>query len=108
MRSDNLSEIFFGGIALANFAFGAPQSNRSIAWGKCDDLDPDTDCPSCECGTLAVPLDYTNSSSTEIDLPLIRYPASEQPAKGSVLFNPGGPGFEARNSLVELAPVLQK
>lgn len=108
MRSDNLSEIFFGGIALVDFALGAPQSNRSITWGKCEDLDPEIDCPSCECGTLAVPLDYTNSSSTNIDLSLLRYPALEQPAKGSVLFNFGGPGYEARNSLAESATVLQK
>jgi pimeloyl-ACP methyl ester carboxylesterase len=42
------------------------------------------------CATLQVPLDY--ESQRTIGVALIKYPAPKQPAKGSVLFNPGGPG----------------
>ena len=40
--------------------------------------------------TLQVPLDYKVQKT--IGVALIKYPAPKQPAKGSVLFNPGGPG----------------
>jgi pimeloyl-ACP methyl ester carboxylesterase len=42
------------------------------------------------CATLQVPLDYKTQKT--IGVALIKYPAPKQPAKGSVLFNPGGPG----------------
>ncbi|RYC57639.1 hypothetical protein CHU98_g8571 [Xylaria longipes] len=61
-----------------------------------------------ECGTLAVPLDYTASHSTEtLELSLLRVPAVKKPAKHSILFNFGGPGLGVRHSLAELADMLQ-
>ncbi|KAI1746787.1 TAP-like protein-domain-containing protein [Xylaria castorea] len=61
-----------------------------------------------ECGTLAVPLDYTAADSTEIlELSLLRVPAVKKPAKHSILFNFGGPGLEVRHSLAQLADMLQ-
>ncbi|KAF2224730.1 Alpha/Beta hydrolase protein [Elsinoe ampelina] len=44
------------------------------------------------CASLDVPLDYTSSSSEKLRLALYRIPALKQPAKGSILFNFGGPG----------------
>lgn len=76
-----------------------PIQSRGIQWSPCADLPQEIPCDTCECSTLPVPLDYTNSSSTTIDLPILRIPATEQPSKGSVLFNFGGPGAEARQIL---------
>ncbi|KAI0444050.1 TAP-like protein-domain-containing protein [Xylaria telfairii] len=60
-----------------------------------------------ECGTLAVPLDYTAVDSTEtLELSLLRVPAVKEPAKHSILFNFGGPGLEVRHSLAQLAETL--
>lgn len=60
-----------------------------------------------ECGTLAVPLDYTAADSTEtLELSLLRVPAVKKHAKHSILFNFGGPGLEVRHSLAQLAETL--
>ena len=46
-----------------------------------------------QCGTLQVPLDYSNRYGRKIALALIRKPAASRTDRiGSVLFNPGGPG----------------
>ncbi|KAM5358639.1 hypothetical protein ACJZ2D_015123 [Fusarium nematophilum] len=46
-----------------------------------------------DCATLKVPLDYTDPKSDEtLDLQLVKVNATKQPAKTSVIFNPGGPG----------------
>jgi len=46
-----------------------------------------------ECGSLPVPLDYSNPSSGTINIALIRKPATDLAHRiGSVLTNPGGPG----------------
>jgi hypothetical protein len=46
-----------------------------------------------QCGTLDVPLDYTDkSSSAKLGLNIIKIPALKQPKRGSILFNWGGPG----------------
>jgi hypothetical protein len=53
---------------------------------------------SLTCGTLNVPLDYSNQSSDEtLQLDLVRVSAVKQPKKGSILFNPGGPGASGRS-----------
>jgi len=45
------------------------------------------------CGSVPVPLDYSNPGSGTIDIALIRKPATDQAHRiGSVLTNPGGPG----------------
>ena len=70
-------------------------SNSTINWFQCQQNGtwPFT------CGTLAVPLDYTDSSSRKFDLQLLRIDATKQPKKGSILFNPGGPGGGTREFL---------
>ncbi|KAK4943236.1 hypothetical protein LTR10_017078 [Elasticomyces elasticus] len=46
-----------------------------------------------QCSTLAVPLDYSNPKDDRtLNLQLLRMKALIQPAKGAILFNPGGPG----------------
>lgn len=45
------------------------------------------------CGTLNVPLDYTDQhSNATLALELRRIPAAHGPSRGSILFNFGGPG----------------
>jgi pimeloyl-ACP methyl ester carboxylesterase len=48
-----------------------------------------------ECGTLPVPLDYTDPESPPLDLDLFRIKATKEPSLGTVIFNPGGPGGTA-------------
>lgn len=85
-------------------AFAAP-SKSQIKWGKCNlDWGKDTDDAiygEVECATLKAPLDYTKPNNGKtIDLQLARVKAKTQPAKGSVFWNPGGPGSSAVEYLV--------
>lgn len=60
------------------------------------------------CGTLNVPLDYSNQTSYEtLQLDLVEVSAMNQPKKGSILFNPGGPGALGRRFIAgPIADVL--
>ncbi|KAL8768837.1 MAG: hypothetical protein Q9209_005018 [Squamulea sp. 1 TL-2023] len=51
------------------------------------------------CGSLLVPLDYLDTSSNaSLKLDLVKISANKEPKKGSILFNPGGPGASGRES----------
>ncbi|KAF4978472.1 hypothetical protein FZEAL_5158 [Fusarium zealandicum] len=70
---------------------------EGLAWQPCDLPLPESIKNSSktplDCATLQVPLDYTNpKSDKKLDLQLIKVSATEKPVKGSVIFNPGGPG----------------
>lgn len=88
-------------------AFGGVQSaptpsttTNSINWFRCDQ---NATWP-VTCGTLAVPLDYTDKASSEsLDLKLLKFNATKEPVKGSILFNPGGPGAVTREFLAGYA-----
>ena len=56
-----------------------------------------------DCATLSVPLDYTSSSSSSLDLDLFRVNATQEPVLGSVLINFGGPGGAGGENLPLLA-----
>lgn len=58
-----------------------------IAWTVCTDALID----GLECATYAVPLDYRDKGGATLTLALRRMPATGT-AKGSLFFNPGGPG----------------
>jgi hypothetical protein len=80
----------------------------SIEWSKCDrDFGSENSNEmrkAFDCATLEVPLDYMNpSDGRTIKLDLIRAKATKKPFKGSVLFNPGGPGYSGVESLLGLA-----
>ena len=65
--------------------------NSSIQWGPCKGTAASAP---VECGTLSVPLDYTDAASEKtLDLSLIRTRAKTEKSKGSILFNFGGPGY---------------
>ncbi|KAK0661588.1 hypothetical protein QBC41DRAFT_260991 [Cercophora samala] len=86
----------------------SPVINK-INWGEPCNLDiPLAD--NVDCGSLVVPLDYTDPTSNDtLTLSLLRSKAVSAGAtanKKSMLFNFGGPGYEARKSLAAYAPTL--
>lgn len=61
------------------------------------------------CGKLAVPVDYSDSSSSKtVDLNLVKVPAIISPSRGTIQLNFGGPGLEAIHTLANLAGELQR
>ncbi|KAB8211571.1 Alpha/Beta hydrolase protein [Aspergillus parasiticus] len=79
--------------------------SEKIAWGNCED--EGVTAPA-QCGNLTVPLDYTEPDSGKtIQLQLLKVPAIREPKKGTILFNFGGPGLEARLSLFGQGDILQ-
>lgn len=70
-----------------------------ILWGPCADFNQTGTLP-IECGSLTVPLDYTDPSNAAVlDLELRRVAATKGPSIGSILVNYGGPGYNGRDSL---------
>ncbi|MGL4173511.1 MAG: alpha/beta hydrolase [Actinomycetota bacterium] len=63
-----------------------------IAWGACED--PQLQAAQAECGSLAVPLDYTKPTGQKISLAVsrVRHTVSAENYQGVMLVNPGGPG----------------
>lgn len=76
---------------------GLVSPETSIAWSGCESLDmgfnqSDLLFP-IQCANIDVPLDYTDDDNPQtIVLQLLRIQAVNQPSKGSVIINPGGPG----------------
>lgn len=65
----------------------------TLDWASCDAF---------ECATLEVPLDHGNPEGDQIEISVIRRPASDTANRiGSVVLNPGGPG----GSGIEYLPV---
>ncbi|KAM0329278.1 hypothetical protein ACHAQA_004583 [Verticillium albo-atrum] len=83
-------------------------TNQTIEWKPCEpSLGKNSSKLEYDCGTLIVPLDYTELEyKQELKLKLIRVKATKQPSKGSILYNPGGPGLPAREKLPEDGPML--
>jgi len=79
-----------------------------IQWGACQSGEFNTTL-TVQCGTLQVPLDYSQLNSTKtLDLGIVKVLASVQPPKGSIQLNFGGPGLPARGELVNAGGVLQE
>ncbi|WP_205857290.1 alpha/beta fold hydrolase, partial [Phytoactinopolyspora endophytica] len=57
---------------------------QTVEWEDCGDQ--------FQCSTLTVPLDYEDPEGDEIEVALLRVPASSDDAVGSLVVNPGGPG----------------
>jgi pimeloyl-ACP methyl ester carboxylesterase len=83
-----------------------PAAAPPLAWSGCGRIVKDTSkIPTARCATVAVPVDYNNPGAAQIQLAVIRIPATGKRI-GSLLVNPGGPGASAVDSVVGLAPVL--
>lgn len=102
-------------LGLSTLGQSAPSRNRhqrrqnssddGIDWADCD---IDSALLPLQCGTLMVPLDYTDENSEErLRLNLVRLPAATSPSKGSILLNAGGPGAPGVAELAAFAPFLQ-
>ena len=78
-------------------------TSKTINWFPC----AQNSTRPCTCGTLILPLDYTDlASNATLPLDLVKVSAAKQPAKGSILFNPGGPGEGGRDFVLQIADSL--
>lgn len=92
------------------------RSNRdqtSLHWTPCDLDFPEATQEMIqtpiECAKLRVPLDYTNVDSEEtIELQLVKINATKGPAKGSIIFNPGGPGSSGVEEVATKGPLYRE
>ncbi|KAM0359928.1 hypothetical protein ACHAP4_003542 [Fusarium culmorum] len=90
------SQLFFSRGSLA-------QDASTLNWGPCDLDLPEKLLKPGDCATIEVPLDYTSPSSDKtVELQLLRYNATKEPFKGSVFWNPGGPGISGLETLAYL------
>ncbi|MFI7632776.1 alpha/beta fold hydrolase [Nonomuraea sp. NPDC049400] len=65
----------------------AAAGQSGIAWAPCEEE------PAAECGTLTVPIDWSEPNGPAIDLAVARRKATDPAARiGSLVINPGGPG----------------
>lgn len=93
----------------------AERSQEGISWGPCNKTELKANAvavvpTSMQCATLKVPLDYADKKSNkQLALSLIKVAAEKKPADGktkSILFNFGGPGSEARSTLLSFSSLL--
>ncbi|KAI0689861.1 alpha/beta-hydrolase [Cerioporus squamosus] len=92
---------FFFNIALC--ASPLHDGGSQIQWGPCDpSVVNDT---SLSCGFLEVPLDYQDPSVGNARLAIVKVNATGE-RRGSLLFNPGGPGGSGLGTLVENKELL--
>ncbi|EWG49334.1 hypothetical protein FVEG_08897 [Fusarium verticillioides 7600] len=105
-----LGPLLLGASRLATATNGADslvaRAESSLKWEPCNLDLPDAAkelLKAGDCATIKVPLDYTDKKSDKtVELQLIRYNATKEPFKGSVLWNPGGPGISGIETLAYL------
>lgn len=84
-----------------------PLTAADLEWSECTDLEGAG--PELECATLPVPLDHTDPGGATIDIALVRVPALDAgDRKGSILFNPGGPGASGVELIVNAGTYFQE
>jgi pimeloyl-ACP methyl ester carboxylesterase len=72
-----------------------PTSAPQLNWGTCSQvIKAPGDVPSAQCGVVNVPVDYANPAGAQVNIAVIRIPATG-PRIGALLVNPGGPGASA-------------
>ncbi|KAM6511130.1 hypothetical protein FALCPG4_016132 [Fusarium falciforme] len=86
---------------------------EGLDWKPCDLPLPETvknaTTVPVDCATLEVPLDYTNpKSDKKLQLQLVKVNATEKLVKGSVIFNPGGPGSSGVEEVTQKGPLYVK
>lgn len=93
-------------VLLATAAVGRPfDGPLSIRWVPCSDVDVQSNLTS-DCGTLSVPLDYSKPDDATVELQLFRVHAPQQPARGSIQLNFGGPGVPSGTTILTAGPKL--
>ncbi|MET8220647.1 alpha/beta hydrolase [Streptomyces hirsutus] len=85
------------------------RGGTAIDWGRCE-ASGDTPAPGEEwqCGTLRVPLDWSEPDGGTIGLALIRAKATGDDRLGSLLFNFGGPGGSGVSMMPSYATTASK
>jgi pimeloyl-ACP methyl ester carboxylesterase len=63
-----------------------------------------SDCGEYECGSVEVPLDYSDPSGDTVEIELKRAPASSGDPIGTLFINPGGPGGSGQDYLEYFVP----
>jgi hypothetical protein len=76
----------------------------SIQWGPCTKYNFSVP---LECGSLPVPLDYTDPTVGTLDLEILRLKSNSDVPKGSIFLNFGGPGDNGRDSLEAFGTLMQ-
>ncbi|KAL4932530.1 alpha/beta hydrolase [Aspergillus undulatus] len=72
------------------------RQTEGVSWASCQEKVLAV----VQCANFTVPLDYSDPGSDEmLTLQLVKIPATVTPKKGTVFFNFGGPGAEARGTL---------
>lgn len=85
----------------AGQAAGQSRQRPSIDWAPC------ATAPTAQCGTLKVPLDWSDPGGKQISLAVARRPADDSARRvGTLFFNPGGPGDGAVDDVAEQADTL--
>ncbi|KAF2163156.1 hypothetical protein M409DRAFT_26599 [Zasmidium cellare ATCC 36951] len=90
-------------LASPTLSISLPTNQTSLTWHKCP-TSSETNA-GLDCAELRVPLDWSNPNDGEtITLSMNRWPAKD-PAKkiGTLVYNPGGPGISATDSVVDFA-----
>ena len=84
-----LKSVFLFASTISLYGSVSALQNRTISWTPC----PQNSTEPVSCATLTVPRAYSDlASNATIDLSLVKISAVKKPFKGSILFNPGGPG----------------
>lgn len=104
----NLHRIFLQLVPLA-LVSALPATPKQIQWGPCPEGITENSTLPLKCGTLAVPLDYTESNNTsKHTLELIKTPSQIPRSKGTIILNFGGPGVQGLNSFSVNVQLLQR
>ena len=104
--------ILFWLAAAEAIPFGDGQHKpTALDWTPCDlelGLKSNTSRTPADCVKLEVPLDYSDPNSGQLQLQLLKVNATKKPSKGSVLFNPGGPGGSGVELVAIGAPIFDR
>ncbi|KAI4523752.1 alpha/beta-hydrolase [Schizophyllum commune Loenen D] len=84
---------------------GAAKINSTIEWTSCSDWNKafGNYSDSFRCGYFDVPLDWADESVGTAHIAVVKYPAADKEKKGSIFFNPGGPGGSGVEFLISAA-----
>ncbi len=83
----------------AAFRSGTTAAPKRIVWKRCAGQPTEF-----SCGSIRVPLDYSKPGGKQISVRVARYRSPKQhDRKGSILFNPGGPGASGVDYLLQNA-----
>jgi pimeloyl-ACP methyl ester carboxylesterase len=105
--------VMVAGLVAAEPALGSASQSASTAgvdsihWGSCPtQIYPDLEDTRVRCAALSVPMDYSDPTGTQIQLEvsILRHTSTAKNYKGVILTNPGGPGGEALDESLYLAP----